>query len=32
MIMTRDLGEVDCLPDLNDNIPSTQASRAGLEN
>ncbi|HEX6997115.1 MAG TPA: hypothetical protein VF322_03160 [Gammaproteobacteria bacterium] len=27
-----DIGQVDCLPDLNDNIPSTQAGRAGLEN
>jgi hypothetical protein len=27
-----DIGEVHCLPDLNDNLPSTQAGRAGLEN
>ncbi len=26
-----DIGEVHCLPDLNDNLPSTQAGRAGLE-
>lgn len=26
-----DIGEVECLPDLNDNLPSTQAGRAGLE-
>jgi len=26
-----DIGQVDCLPDLNDNIPSVQAGRAGLE-
>ena len=25
-----DIGEVECLPDLNDNLPSTQAGRAGL--
>ena len=25
-----DIGEVHCLPDLNDNLPSTQAGRAGL--
>jgi len=25
-----DISQVDCLPDLNDNIPSTQAGRAGL--
>ncbi len=28
---TTDIGEVHCLPDLNDNLPSTQAGRAGLE-
>ena len=28
---TTDIGEVECLPDLNDNLPSTQAGRAGLE-
>jgi hypothetical protein len=27
-----DIGEVECLPDLNDNIPSVQAGRLGLEN
>jgi hypothetical protein len=27
-----DIGEVECLPDLNDNLPSTQAGRAGLAN
>jgi hypothetical protein len=27
-----DIGEVECLPDLNDNLPSTQAGQAGLEN
>jgi hypothetical protein len=27
-----DIGEVECLPDLNDNLPSTQAGREGLEN
>jgi hypothetical protein len=27
-----DIGEVECLPDLNDNLPSTQAGRIGLEN
>jgi len=27
-----DIGEVECLPDLNDNIPSVQAGRIGLEN
>lgn len=27
-----DIGEVECLPDLNDNIPSVQAGRAGLDN
>lgn len=26
-----DIGEVECLPDLNDNIPSVQAGRIGLE-
>jgi hypothetical protein len=26
-----DIGEVECLPDLNDNLPSTQAGRAGLQ-
>jgi hypothetical protein len=26
-----DIGEVECLPDLNDNLPSTQAGREGLE-
>lgn len=26
-----DIGEVECLPDLNDNIPSTQAGQVGLE-
>jgi hypothetical protein len=26
-----DIGEVECLPDLNDNLPSTQAGRTGLE-
>jgi len=25
-----DIGEVECLPDLNDNLPSTQAGREGL--
>jgi hypothetical protein len=25
-----DIGEVECLPDLNDNLPSTQAGKAGL--
>jgi hypothetical protein len=25
-----DIGEVECLPDLNDNLPSTQSGRAGL--
>ena len=25
-----DIGEVECLPDLNDNLPSTQAGRDGL--
>ena len=29
---TTDIGEVECLPDLNDNIPSTQAGREGLNN
>lgn len=29
---TTDIGEVECLPDLNDNIPSVQAGRAGLDN
>jgi hypothetical protein len=28
---TTDIGEVECLPDLNDNLPSTQAGRVGLE-
>ena len=27
---TTDIGEVECLPDLNDNLPSTQAGQAGL--
>lgn len=27
-----DIGEVECLPDLNDNIPSVQAGQLGLEN
>ena len=27
-----DISQVDCLPDLNDNIPSTQAGKAGLSN
>jgi hypothetical protein len=26
-----DIGEVECLPDLNDNLPGTQAGQAGLE-
>jgi hypothetical protein len=26
-----DIGEVECLPDLNDNLPSTQAGKAGLQ-
>ena len=26
-----DINEVECLPDLNDNLPSTQAGQAGLE-
>ncbi len=26
-----DIGEVSCLPDLNDNLPSTQAGQEGLE-
>lgn len=26
-----DIGEVHCLPDLNDNLPSTQAGQAGLD-
>jgi hypothetical protein len=26
-----DIGEVECLPDLNDNLPSTQAGQEGLE-
>jgi len=26
-----DIGEVECLPDLNDNLPSTQAGQIGLE-
>jgi hypothetical protein len=26
-----DIGEVECLPDLNDNIPSVQAGQLGLE-
>jgi hypothetical protein len=25
-----DIGEVECLPDLNDNLPSTQAGQEGL--
>lgn len=28
---TTDIGEVECLPDLNDNLPSTQAGQRGLE-
>lgn len=27
-----DIGEVECLPDLNDNLPSTQAGQVGLSN
>jgi len=27
-----DIGEVECLPDLNDNIPSVQAGQRGLQN
>lgn len=27
-----DIGEVECLPDLNDNLPSTQAGKVGLKN
>jgi hypothetical protein len=27
-----DIGEVECLPDLNDNLPSTQAGQVGLDN
>ena len=27
-----DIGEVECLPDLNDNLPSTQAGQVGLQN
>jgi len=27
-----DINEVECLPDLNDNLPSTQAGREGLSN
>ena len=27
---TTDIGEVECLPDLNDNLPSTQAGQVGL--
>ena len=27
---TTDIGEVECLPDLNDNLPSTQAGQDGL--
>src|SRR6478735_4460545 len=27
-----DIGQVDCLPDLNDNIPSTQSGKSGLTN
>ncbi len=27
---TTDIGEVECLPDLNDNLPSTQSGRKGL--
>jgi hypothetical protein len=26
-----DIGEVECLPDLNDNLPSTQAGQTGLQ-
>jgi hypothetical protein len=26
-----DIGEVECLPDLNDNLPSTQAGQRGLD-
>jgi hypothetical protein len=26
-----DIGEVECLPDLNDNLPSTQAGKVGLQ-
>jgi hypothetical protein len=26
-----DIGEVECLPDLNDNLPSTQAGQVGLQ-
>jgi hypothetical protein len=26
-----DIGEVECLPDLNDNLPSTQAGQIGLD-
>jgi len=26
-----DIGEVECLPDLNDNLPSTQAGQEGLQ-
>ena len=26
-----DIGEVECLPDLNDTLPSTQSQQAGLE-
>ncbi|HET7131954.1 MAG TPA: hypothetical protein VFJ95_06880 [Gammaproteobacteria bacterium] len=26
-----DIGEVECLPDLNDNLPSTQSGRTGLQ-
>lgn len=26
-----DIGEVECLPDLNDNLPSTQAGQVGLD-
>jgi hypothetical protein len=29
---TTDIGEVECLPDLNDNLPSTQAGQVGLDN
>jgi hypothetical protein len=29
---TTDIGEVECLPDLNDNIPSVQAGQQGLDN
>jgi hypothetical protein len=29
---TTDIGEVECLPDLNDNLPSTQSGQLGLSN